>query len=288
MGFLFYVYRETLGSGRERRAEKLIRRSISRLALRIDPYMVAAGKRPESRAAAFCKRLEATVADHEQGGRRAAQADRRSICELHRRGGQTHSGGTPGIPAGSVADSPDVLRNMARILQPTGAVIPIAYNLNIDGALRNLVGLGLPTGAQSAPGRRSGLRGLPFPLNVEQASLGIAFAAEANVKKLNQWVPEETELQAYLLEVRSMLTALGDRVMVKSELAERHKALCRQIVLNRRLAGELLAPVHQEGKNFGTLASVSGDPGLMQVNRNPWRNLYDLKRLGGDIEYNGN
>jgi hypothetical protein len=177
---------------------------------------------------------------------------------------------------------------MARILQPTGAVIPIAYNLNIDGALRNLVGLGLPTGAQSAPGRRSGLRGLPFPLNVEQASLGIAFAAEANVKKLNQWVPEETELQAYLLEVRSMLTALGDRVMVKSELAERHKALCRQIVLNRRLAGELLAPVHQEGKNFGTLASVSGDPGLMQVNRNPWRNLYDLKRLGGDIEYNGN
>jgi hypothetical protein len=26
----------------------------------------------------------------------------------------------------------------------------------------------------------------------------------------------------------------------------------------------------------------------MQVNRNPWRNLYDLKRLGGDIEYNGN
>jgi hypothetical protein len=112
-----------------------------------------------------------------------------------------------------------------------GAVIPIAYNLNIDGALRNLVGLGLPTGAQSAPGRRSGLRGLPFPLNVEQASLGIAFAAEANVKKLNQWVPEETELQAYLLEVRSMLTALGDRVMVKSELAERHKALCRQIVL---------------------------------------------------------
>jgi hypothetical protein len=44
-------------------------------------------------------------------------------------------------------------------------------------------------------------------------------------------VPEENELQAYLLEVRSLLTALGDRVMVKSELAERHKALYRQIVL---------------------------------------------------------
>lgn len=36
------------------------------------------------------------------------------------------------------------------------------------------------------------------------------------------------------------------------------------------------------------LASTSGDLGLMQVNRNTWRNLYDLKRLGVDIEYNGN
>ncbi|TMA98053.1 MAG: hypothetical protein E6J74_02900 [Deltaproteobacteria bacterium] len=121
-------------------------------------------------------------------------------------------GGTTGIPAGSVAGSPDVLRNMARILQPTGGGDPIAYNLNIDGALRNLVGVGLPTGTRPAPSRRSGLRGLPFPLNVEQASLGIAFAAEANVKKLKQWVPEENELQAYLLEVRSLLTALGDRL----------------------------------------------------------------------------
>ncbi|HYT53684.1 MAG TPA: hypothetical protein VEQ38_03140 [Verrucomicrobiae bacterium] len=26
----------------------------------------------------------------------------------------------------------------------------------------------------------------------------------------------------------------------------------------------------------------------MQMNRSTWRNLYDLKRMGGDIEYNGN
>ena len=26
----------------------------------------------------------------------------------------------------------------------------------------------------------------------------------------------------------------------------------------------------------------------MQVNRNTWRGIYDLKNLGGDIEYNGN
>jgi len=36
------------------------------------------------------------------------------------------------------------------------------------------------------------------------------------------------------------------------------------------------------------VASVSGDLGLMQMNRSTWRNLYDPKRMGGDIEYNGN
>jgi hypothetical protein len=44
----------------------------------------------------------------------------------------------------------------------------------------------------------------------------------------------------------------------------------------------------KKGKSVIPLASASGDLGLMQVNRNTWRNLYDLKRLGGDIEYNGN
>jgi hypothetical protein len=75
--------------------------------------------------------------------------------------------GQQGSQLGVLQISPDVLRNMARILQPTGGGDPIAYNLNIDGGLRNLVGLGPPTGVRLAPSRRSGLRGLPFPLNVE-------------------------------------------------------------------------------------------------------------------------
>ena len=36
------------------------------------------------------------------------------------------------------------------------------------------------------------------------------------------------------------------------------------------------------------MISATGDLGLMQVNRNTWRNLYDLKQLSGDIEYNSN
>ncbi len=36
------------------------------------------------------------------------------------------------------------------------------------------------------------------------------------------------------------------------------------------------------------MLSATGDLGLMQVNRNTWRSLYDLKELTSDIEYNGN
>lgn len=36
------------------------------------------------------------------------------------------------------------------------------------------------------------------------------------------------------------------------------------------------------------MISSTGDLGLMQVNRNTWRSLYDLKQLTGDLEYNGN
>ena len=36
------------------------------------------------------------------------------------------------------------------------------------------------------------------------------------------------------------------------------------------------------------VTSTTGDVGLMQVNRNTWRSVYDLKGLNGDIQYNGN
>src|SRR5439155_24486347 len=39
---------------------------------------------------------------------------------------------------------------------------------------------------------------------------------EKSQKNLNQWVPEENELQSYLLEVRTLLAGLSDQVAAKS------------------------------------------------------------------------
>jgi hypothetical protein len=131
--------------------------------------------------------------------------------------------------------TPDALRGMARLVEPSSAADPIAYNLNVDTALRNLLGFTIPLTIPSlAPGiKQSRFRGVPFPLDVQRASLlpsgldAVAIAREPTVRKLNGWVPDAKELEAYLAEVRGMLTEMSDKVAAKSKLAEEYKPLYR-------------------------------------------------------------
>jgi hypothetical protein len=189
--------------------------------------------------------------------------------------------------------TPDALRGMARLLEPSSAVDPIAYNLNVDSALRNLLGFTMPVTAPSlAPGiKQSRFRGVPFPLDAQRASLlpfdAVALAAEPAVRKLNGWVPDANEIEAYLAQVRVMLTEMSDKVAAKSKLAEEYKSLYRQIVFAAGWQESCWRQYIKKGKDVTPLASATGDVGLMQVNRNTWRGVYDVKGLGGDIEYNG-
>ena len=202
--------------------------------------------------------------------------------------------GQQGAQFGLLQLTPDSLRGMARLLEPSGATDPIAYNLNVDSALRNLLGFTLPLATPNpAPGiRQSRLRGLP--LDVQRASLlpswldGLAIAAEPSLKKLNGWVPDAKELDAYLAEVRVLLSDMSDKVAAKSKLAEEYKPIYRQIVFAAGWQESCWRQYIRKGKEVTPLASATGDVGLMQVNRNTWRGVYDVKGLGGDIAYNGN
>jgi len=101
-------------------------------------------------------------------------------------------------------------------------------------------------------------------------------------------VPEENELQSYLLEVRTLLAGLSDQVAAKSKLAEQYKPLYREIVFTAAWQESCWRQFIKKGKSLTALTSATGDLGLMQVNRNTWRSLYDLKQLAGDIGYNSN
>ena len=101
-------------------------------------------------------------------------------------------------------------------------------------------------------------------------------------------MPEENELQSYLLEVRTLLAGLSDQVAAKSKLAEQYKPLYREIVFTAAWQESCWRQFVKKGKGLAALTSATGDLGLMQVNRNTWRSLYDLKQLAGDIGYNSN
>jgi hypothetical protein len=138
------------------------------------------------------------------------------------------------------------------------------------------------------------LRDFPFSLDVQRTSSlpswldGAALAAEPTVRKLNGWVPDAKELEAYLAEVRGLLADMSDKVAVKSKLAEEHRPIYRQIVFAAGWQESCWRQYIRKGKDVTPLAWATGDVGLMQVNRNTWRGVYDIKGLVGDIEYNGN
>ena len=91
-----------------------------------------------------------------------------------------------------------------------------------------------------------------------------------------------------LLEVRTLLAGLSDQVAAKSKLAEQYKPLYREIVFTAAWQESCWRQFIKKGKSLTALTSATGDLGLMQVNRNTWRSLYDLKQLAGDIGYNSN
>ena len=184
--------------------------------------------------------------------------------------------------------TPDALRGMARLLAPSSAADPLAYNTNVDSGLRSLLGFGAPL---AAPGRQSRLdRRLLFPEG-ETASIlsfwlaGSAIAAEPAASNLNQLLPDLKDLQSYLKAIRGLLQSLSDKVATKFKLSEEHKTLYRHIVFTAAWQESCWRQFIKKGT---PITSSTGDLGLMQVNRNTWRGVYDLKGLGGDIEYNGN
>jgi transglycosylase-like protein with SLT domain len=191
--------------------------------------------------------------------------------------------------------TPDALRSASTLLG-THVADPLAYTLDVDSGLRALLGFpGVLPAPQVSPAVEPEHSRLPGQRGDSKASAGWrswfltpAFAAEDEFGRLNQWVPETPELSGYLVEVRKLLTQASDGALAKSQLAPQYRALYRQIVFTAAWQESCWRQFIKKGDALTPLASATGDLGLMQVNRNTWRGLYDLKGLSGDIEYNSN
>lgn len=179
--------------------------------------------------------------------------------------------------------TPDALKGMAKLIAPSSTADPLAYSTNVDSGLRSLLGFGAPL---PIPGRQSRLDQRFLPERDFSFWFGrSALAAEPAASNLNQMLPDPKDLQQYLTAVRSLLVELSDKIAIKSKLSDEHKPLYRQIVFT---AAWQESCWRQWIKKGTPVTSTTGDVGLMQVNRNTWRSVYDLKGLNGDIQYNGN
>jgi hypothetical protein len=187
--------------------------------------------------------------------------------------------------------TPDALRGAAQLLGAGGAD-PLAYLLDVDTGLRDLLGFtaALPASRPSSMLEQGRLERWRQKASAAMRTLGLrsAHAAETDMDRLNEWVPEIQEISDYLLEVRKLLVATSDRVLAKSSLASEHRQLYRQIVFATGWQESCWRQFIKKGQKLTPLASSTGDVGLMQVNRIVWRNLYNIKGLNGDMSYNGN
>jgi hypothetical protein len=188
--------------------------------------------------------------------------------------------------------TPDALRGAARLLG-TGDADPLAYTLNLDSDLRNLLGFSgsLPTPKPSPSLEQGRLRQLREKASAAVKSFLIRpayAAAESDFDHLNEWVPDTAEVPDYLLEVQKLLTDTSDKVLTKSSLAPEHRQLYRQIVFATGWQESCWRQFIKKGPKLAPVTSATGDVGMMQVNRITWRSLYDIKGLTGDIAYNTN
>ncbi len=194
-----------------------------------------------------------------------------------------------GAQAGLLQLTPDALRGMARLVEPSPAADPLAYSTNVDTGLRGLLGLDSPfAGAGRGQSRLDRLRLPDVRAAAVLSAWRIPEASAAEAPASSQWVPDEKQLPAYLMRVRKLLVESSDRVAAKNKLADQYKILYRQIVLAAAWQETCWRQFVKQGKNVTPMTSATGDLGLMQVNRHTWRAVYDLTGLTGDIAYNGN
>lgn len=180
--------------------------------------------------------------------------------------------------------SADGLRRMARIVGPQDEGDPLVYTTEIDPQLRELFGFGAPIEAPDEYPDESPIARL-FELLV-----GTARAADgpdsALGKKLHQWVPSSGDLGQYLPLMRELLTGIGSRTLDAAQLDAPVAQVYERAVLATAWQESCWRQWVKENGRVQTIQSAVGSVGLMQINKNVWRGVYDLKGLANDVAYN--
>ncbi len=106
------------------------------------------------------------------------------------------------------------------------------------------------------------------------------------VKRLNRWIPEPPELDAYLSTVHRLLDETGRDIAAQSSLETDLLELYRVLVLATAWQESCWRQYKRAGDRIVPMRSPAGAVGLMQVVPTVWRGFYDPQGLTSDIAYN--
>lgn len=115
----------------------------------------------------------------------------------------------------------------------------------------------------------------------------IAAIDSESITKLNCRAPHKGDIGSYLPLLKNLLQDVSDKTLDKNKLDTQYHILYHNIVLTTAWQESCWRQYIRQGDKVVPLKSDIGSVGLMQINQNVWRGVYDVKGLQGDISYNG-
>ena len=195
--------------------------------------------------------------------------------------------------------SDEGLRSLARVIDPASTDDPVRYDTTVDPELRRLLGFGEPLPQphinpaidfafmrynDDTPTHGTSIQRLITAWVIPDA----VAAPEADaVSRLNNWVPDKKELDRYLPLVRELLQNVTEQALSSAKLDTQYHSLYQRLVLATAWQESCWRQFIREGDRITPLKSSGGSVGLMQINQQVWRGIYDPRGLLGDIAYNG-
>ena len=173
------------------------------------------------------------------------------------------------------------LRSLARMLVPAVTDYDLRYDTSPDADVRVL--LGLPAEFPREEGEETATA------SVISWFIRSAYAATIDpqlIERLNGWIPKRKELDDYLRTVEDLLDAIAsaerDKGKVPAPYFDVYDNLLRATAFTESCWRQF---VERKG-TVQPITSYSGSVGLMQVNANVWRGVYEIEPLQSNIAYN--
>jgi hypothetical protein len=175
----------------------------------------------------------------------------------------------------------DTLRQMARLLEPGVDDSALRYGTAVDPGLRELLGLEPEFDAVSG--------GEPSVLSLLFGIISDAQAAQIPpevLRRLDGWVPERGEVDQYLQTVERLLDGIARAERQRNEVPTEYEALFDTLLRATAWQESCWRQYVLRDGSVETIRSPAGSVGLMQVNLNVWRGVYDPEELIRNVEYN--